>query len=178
MKFSFKAIKIYHPKTSKMNSKSLYLIILSLIFNAGGCSKSTIGDPKCDFYFNLRFIDKVTGEDLGLNGPTFSDSLIILNYNSPVFLNKTINDTSVFWGLLASSINYCNEIHYKNSTIREQFIISYTYDKKSDTLLVTTGKIGSDLLMTYYLNDSVINVVNKNQFISSTIELPTIQILK
>lgn len=166
----------------------LFTTIFLIVIGTNSCKKSQRTEPPdCHLLFSLRYLDDKTGEDLGLRNDSILDSIKITQYiersetetniGASIYVNNKYTDTSVNYEFIANPIDFCKEILYSN-LFKVKYIITYADNVKSDSIVLSIGKINTDYITTYSINDSLISSININDFTSTGKEIPTIIIKK
>lgn len=175
-------------KQFEMKTKCAFFLLFIIFICISSCKKATVIEPpNCFITFKLQFIDKNNGEDLAILASNFIDSLKITNFvnegngyltpGKTMFLNSKLETDKVYIKFIASSFYYCKKS--ENSKIQEdKYIIEYSDKFSNDSILIRLDNSPNAILFSCYLNDSLIDDFSIDDFKSSSLYLPTLQIKK
>lgn len=117
----------------------------------------------------------------------FLDSLKIYNFTKwsdgfsnigkEVFINKTFDKGNTFFKFLSPSFDLCDDNIYLTPK-GDIYIIKYSNLTHPDSILFEINNDNGINTISYSFNDSLIAKILRNDFESTKINLPTIQILK
>lgn len=169
--------------------KKYFLFLTAIYFTTflASCSKSTTGPLDCRINFKIRFLDKYTGVDLGLDGASFLDSVKITSYVNwgkgydsigwDRDIQVVLENAAKYYVFSSSDFDLCNEDIYLN--IKEnKYIISYAEGMPYDSVEFRTMKINSNFTIIYFLNNSLIDTISFSKIITTDIKTPVINIKK
>jgi len=154
------------------------------------CSKPTIEPLDCRINYTIRFLDKDTGEDIisrDASGISFWEALEFINYvkfGEAIAVNgkektaqKTYKEGFTYLFFSSSALDICVQRTYLNVT-EDKYIISYTEGLQPDSIIVRLEKINAEFLISYYLNDSLVETINTTKGYDTDLKLPVIDIRK